>query len=404
MHSKKFKRLLYKHLNNSLSDKEMSELLENLSNDRFQKSFSEVFDEVLHDNTFSGLTNPDSKAYYFRQLMNAIKEKESLTSSDDTSTETTGRRRISFPSWLAVAASLAILIVCGSLWIIHATGPGRKIEGVVAQSVVNDIEPGGNKAVLTLGDGSIIVLDSARNGLLATQSSTNVVKLEDGRLAYSSSSNKPAEVVYNTITTPRGGEYQIMLPDSSKVWLNSQSSIRFPVSFTGGERHVEITGEAYFEVVKYNKMSFTVSVNEMTIKVLGTRFNIRAYRDENVTETTLVEGSVQVARGEARAILNPGQQASLDSTGQISVVNNVDINQVLAWKNGLFLFNSADIVTIMNQISRWYNVDIDYEGDLPNELFSGIVSRNSNISKVLIILEQAGIKFTFEDDKIKVFY
>ncbi|HQW45168.1 MAG TPA: FecR domain-containing protein, partial [Chitinophagaceae bacterium] len=268
----------------------------------------------------------------------------------------------------------------------------------------NDVAPGGNKAILTLADGSTIILDNAANGSLTEQGNTKVIKLDDGQLAYNTLNEKPTEIVYNTISTPRGGQYQLTLADGTKVWLNAASTLRFPATFSGNERKVELTGEGYFEVAKNAAMPFKVSVNNMTVEVLGTHFNINSYSDEASIKTTLLEGAVKVTNGDAVQMLSPSNQAQLTADGEIRLNRNVDIEDVVAWKNGIFNFSGTAIENIMRQISRWYDLDVSYEGAISKETFSGVVSRNSNLSQVLKIMEQAGVKFKIEGKKIIVMY
>ncbi len=258
------------------------------------------------------------------------------------------------------------------------------------------------RAVLTLDDGSTVVLDTAREGILASQANINIVKLADGQIGYSQAGKETSKILYNTISTPRGGEYSIILPDNSKVWLNAESSIRFPVSFTGTERKVEITGEVYFEVARDINKPFRVSTGNITVEVLGTSFNIRAYSDETTVTTTLVEGSVEIATAGTSRSLVPGQQARSDNSGVLAVEDGVDVDEIIAWKNGIFLFNSENIEEIMKQIGRWYDVKVVFEGEITDETFSGIVSRNGKVSAVLQLMEPYGIKFTVTEDMITV--
>ena len=263
------------------------------------------------------------------------------------------------------------------------------------------IVAGGNKAVLTLADGSNIVLDSTHNGTLTKQGNTKVVQVNMATLAYHSDTESSQQVVYNTLATPSGGQYQLILPDGSKVWLNAASSIHFPTVFKGNERHVTVTGEAYFEVAKNAAMPFTISVKDMEVKVLGTHFDIMAYDDESTMNTTLLEGSVKVSQGNLVRMLVPGQQSNIDKTGSIKVTDAA-VEEVMAWKNGWFQFNAHDIKTVMRQISRWYNVEVVYEGKIPPGHFTGLVSRNNDISQVLKIMQSAGVRFKIEGRKLIV--
>ena len=308
--------------------------------------------------------------------------------------------------WM-VAASVFIVFVAGLSYFYLSKNQIKEVRGNVAKNIVlkNDRLPGGNKAVLTLANGSSIVLDSAQNGTLAQQGNVKVVKLNDGKLVYQNDQNtNEFATQYNTITTPRGGQYQLVLVDGSKVWLNAASSIRFPTSFAGKERDVQITGEAYFEVTHNAEMPFHVKVNSMNVLVLGTHFNVNAYNDEKAIKTTLLEGSVKVSKGNKSVFITPGEQAQItDKTDEIEIKHNVDLEEIIAWKNGKFLFQDADIHSIMRQLERWYDITVSYRGNTTNEKFMGIISRNVNISQILNMLEKTGaIKFEIEGKNVIV--
>lgn len=268
----------------------------------------------------------------------------------------------------------------------------------------NDITPGKNKAILTLANGSKIVLDAARNGTLANQGNTVIHKEKDGEVVYdhiNSANNSVSDIAYNTISTPLGGQYQIILPDGSKVWLNAASSLKFPATFSGNERRVELVGEAYFEVAKNKEKPFKVSANNMQVEVLGTHFNIMAYRNENSTNTTLLEGSVKIIRGNESRTIKPGQQAKAGDNN-IQVLN-VNAEDAMAWKNGYFNFSHENIEVIMRKIARWYNIETVYEGPVTKEDFAGTISRYKNVSEVLHTLELTGlIHFRIEGRRITV--
>jgi transmembrane sensor len=237
------------------------------------------------------------------------------------------------------------------------------------------------------------------------QGQTQVSKKNDGLLAYQSNSTAPvSQVLYNTISTPRGGQFEVALPDGTKVWLNAASSLRFPTAFTGKERDVELTGEAYFEVAKNKDLPFHVTSAGQVIEVLGTHFNINAYTDEKSIKTTLFEGSVRVAKNLKSAMLKPGEQSivSNDDANTIRIADDVDADEVLAWKNGKFYFNDADVETVMRQVSRWYDVDIEYKGKSSADRFTGNFTRDLNLSKTLKLLEFTGINFKIEGRKIIV--
>lgn len=267
-----------------------------------------------------------------------------------------------------------------------------------------DAEPGQNKATLTLADGSKLELNSAKIGVLAKAGHMSVKKTKDGQLIYLIAPSKNADantpIAFNTISTPTGGQYQVILPDGTKVWLNAASSLKYPTLFKGGRRTVELTGEAYFEVTKNAAMPFYVKVNDMDVKVLGTHFNIMAYSNEPAVKTTLLEGSVQLSSGGVSNKLKPGQQGVLKN-GQITV-SDVNTEHAIAWKNGYFEFNRSGIHEIMNQLARWYDIEITYEGNIPDDEFVGKIERSAKLSQVLNILKLSKIHFVLENKKLTV--
>lgn len=295
------------------------------------------------------------------------------------------------------AACLLVLLGTGIAYYLLRSSSREQ----VAVADKTDALPGSNRAILTLANGNTVVLDSAANGTLAQQGAASVQKLNNGQLAYYNN-NKDNSIVYNTLSTPRGGQYQLTLPDGTGVWLNAASSIRYPTSFSGSERKVEITGEAYLEVAQMANKPFKVIVNnQLHVQVLGTSFNINAYQDEHAIRTTLLSGRIQVASPDGTPlVLKPGNQASLQS-GRLTV-GEADGEQVLAWKNGYFHFDRADIQTIMRQVARWYDVEIIYE-DIPQKKFSGTIPRDVNVSKVFKILELTGnVHFSIKGNKVTV--
>ena len=237
--------------------------------------------------------------------------------------------------------------------------------------------------------------------MLAWQGSTVITNLQTATLVYNSGTGNSVPV-YNTLSTPGGGQYKLVLPDSTKVWLNASSSIRFPSAFRGSERSVTVTGEAYFEVAKNAAMPFIVAVKGVQVRVLGTHFNIMAYDDESSLNTTLLEGSVKVMQGEQTSLLLPGQESKISREGNMVVVR-ADMDEVMAWKNGWFQFRSYDMKKVMRQISRWYNVEIAYEGIMPTRHFSGMVSRENSIGQVLRIMQAGGVGYRIAGRKITVY-
>jgi len=303
---------------------------------------------------------------------------------------------------IAVAASILGIIILSTFLLLTINRSGQVTKAETSDhKFKDDVAPGGNKATLTLADGSMIVLDDAKNGTLTQQGASKVIKL-DGKVLYDPASERTKKVVYNTIATPKGGQYQLELPDGSLVWLNASSSIHFPTSFTEKERKVEITGEAYFEVAKDASKPFIVAVNSSEVQVLGTHFNVNAYNDEEEVRTTLLEGSVKFVDGNNTSLLQPGQQSQLTKNGSVKVVSNVDVDEVMAWKNGLFSFENAGIETIMRQLSRWYDVGIEYKGKT-DDIFVAEMSRNIKLSDALKALELTGrVKFEIDGKKIVV--
>jgi transmembrane sensor len=307
-------------------------------------------------------------------------------------------------NWKRISAAAALLAVLAtSSYFFFFNKPKQEI-AQTQQTYKNDIAPGGNKAILTLSNGSKIILDSAHIGKLAKQGNTNIQKLDSGMLAYTTLMEKPTEVLYNTLSTPRGGQYQLTLADGSQVWLNSASSIKYPTAFSGNQRNVEITGEAYFEVTKDKNKPFSVTINDMNVEVLGTHFNVNGFNDESAIKTTLLEGAVKITKGTNAVLLNPGQQGILNAEGNLTKTNDVDLDKVMAWKNGWFEFDQTDLTTIMRQVSRWYDLDISYEGNLKDDKFGGRVNKNVPLSDILKSLEANGngVKFKLDGKKLLV--
>lgn len=304
----------------------------------------------------------------------------------------------------AIAATILIAFITAFLF----KNVQRPISPKI-QLVSRPIPPGGNKAILTLANGSKIELDDQKNGTIASQPGVTIVKNNTGKLiykiAYQSSAAYSGPVTYNSISTPRGGEYQVVLPDGTQVWLNSESSLTYPTRFSGRERKVKITGEAYFEVVHNKDIPFHVDADGQDIEDLGTRFNIKAYRDENVISTTLIEGSVKVSNliSNKSRLLVPGQQANTTAANGNIAVQVVNTEQVISWKNGYFLFDNMGIASIMKVISRWYNIDVQYNGIDQKETFGGTFSKYQNLSDLLRNLETLGhVHFVTKNRKIIV--
>ncbi len=298
------------------------------------------------------------------------------------------------------AAAILIFVLAGT-YLLYNRYHKQPLQVAQNKSFKTDIAPGGNKAILTLANGSKLILNNAKNGNISTQAGTSIIK-QDSLISYKAIAANSTEISYNTITIPKGGQYQLVLADGTKVWLNAASSLRFPTAFTGKNRTVELTGEAYFEVAKNKDKPFNVKTATQSVQVLGTHFNINAYDNEANIKTTLLEGSVKVYAANTNVMISPGQQSVLKSNGSFEIKRDLDMDEVVAWKNGTFQFNEADIQTVMRQISRWYDIDVEYKGKLPADLYRGKISRNVNVSQVLKILELSGINFTIEGRKIIV--
>jgi ferric-dicitrate binding protein FerR (iron transport regulator) len=264
------------------------------------------------------------------------------------------------------------------------------------------IKPGTTKATLTLSDGTVINLDDVANGIISQQGSILVAKSADGKLIYKVNSAPGQALIYNTISTPRGGEYQVVLPDGTHVWLNAASTLRFPSVFSAAERKVELTGEAYFEVAKHKNKPFKIDTRNMGIEVLGTHFNVNAYDDEAQIKTTLLEGSVRLHAGNNHQLLKPGQQARLGKQSDFSIAE-VNVEEAIAWKKGYFIFDNENIESIMRKVSRWYDVEVTYKGKVDQGRYGGTVSRFDSVEGVLKSLELTGsVHFRMEGRRIIV--
>ena len=356
-----------------------------------------------------------------------IWQKISAATSDDEITAVPlfvhPRPKYRYYYFIAAAVSVAVLMTIA--WFGFWMGNKHKQSKTpVATTTVNDVMPGGNKAVLTLSDGRKIILDNAANGTLVQDGNVVVNKTKDGELKYSASSlaTNHLPLAYNTLSTPVGGQFQLVLPDGSRVWLDAASTITYPTSFTANERLVSITGEAYFEVEKDAKRPFRVSVlptegsRGAVVEVLGTHFNVNAYESHETIQTTLVEGKVKVVNGEwsmvngqskklsntQSAILKPGQLAELSNSGEVKVKDDADVAAIIAWKNGDFLFHKVDIETLTKQIARWYGVEVSFPQGKPKYTISGKIKRDVPLSQVLRMMEDLEVKCVLKGKTLEV--
>lgn len=303
-------------------------------------------------------------------------------------------RRLSIWYKIAVAAIFAGLIISAGLVYTLRTTTKQQITSTTKRSANNsDVAPGKDRAVLTLSDGSHIDLDSLQNNV----SLHGFQKQNGNEVVFNTNTAK--EPTYNTLSTPQGGKYKVILPDGSTVWLNAASSLHFPTVFDEEKREVTLTGEAYFEIKENRNHPFVVKVKDMSVDVLGTHFNVNAYENERTINTTLLEGSVKVSQGGRLAYLKPGQQAIVNTSETIRV-NTADMEEVMAWKNDLFVFKGYDFDKVMRQLARWYDVAVEYKSAIPAGKYSGVVGRNNNISVVLKMLKTSGVSFKIENKKI----
>jgi len=308
--------------------------------------------------------------------------------------------------WYRIAAAASFLLLL-FVYLYHELTPDKppvlKTAKSNQQRYKNDIPPGGNKAMLTLADGSEVSLDDTKKGVLAKQGNAVINKDENGKIVYNEGGDRPNSSQDNSITTPKGGQYQVVLSDGTRVWLNAASSLKYPTSFSGKQRTVELTGEAYFEVAKNKEMPFHVKINNMEVEVLGTHFDIMAYPDEKTVNTTLLEGSVKIHRGDVHKSIVPGQQALCYTTTGAVDIQHADIDETMAWQKGYYVFKSENIKSIMRKIDRWYDVEIVYAGNADDKTFSGKISRFKNISEILQLLELTeDVKFKIEGRRITV--
>lgn len=299
-----------------------------------------------------------------------------------------------------VAAACVIVLLCGAAyWLINKQNKTTNEPGLTAQHTGADVLPGSNKATLILSNEQVIILDSAKLGHLAEQNGMHVINAGNS-LAYEGTTNK--EIVYNTLQTHNGEQYSLTLADGTRVWLNAASSIRFPVAFNGSERRVEITGEAYFEVMPDKSKPFIVYKGETSVRVLGTHFNVNSYEDEPSLQVTLLEGSVEVIHASSGMKIRPGQQAQV-TNDKLAVTDDADTDLVMAWKNGYTSFRQADLQMLMRQVARWYDVDIVFNGTIPqNRTFTADLTRNVPLSQLLKILEASDIHCKIEGRRLTI--
>jgi ferric-dicitrate binding protein FerR (iron transport regulator) len=389
MNRARFHILLQYFKENLISEEEWHELVAMIKTGRYD---NQLEDDILISLDSMGKKNnwtTDIEQKIWAGIQNEIK---------------TPSKSSNYKLWMAAAAILLMMLGAGIVF--FKSDHLQSIKAITAFKK-QDILPGGNKAILTLPNGDRVVLTDSTINQLANQTGSSIIKAANGILVYKANAlagnSETGEKVFSTISTPRGGQYQVILPDGTHVWLNAASSLTFPAAFKGKKRSVELSGEGYFEVAKNKEMPFIVHTENQEVEVLGTHFNINSYTDEASTKTTLLEGSVKVTTQGNQKVLTPGDQAQINkNTRQIKVMP-VSLEEAVAWKNGYFVFNDEKLESIMHRVSRWYDVDYEFEGKQGNLSFLGVIERTKNISSLLKVLESTGnVHFKIEGRKIIV--
>lgn len=384
MHQEEIKDLLRRYMDDQLSPEESEQFVQLLKKQQYTTDWEGIVEE---------LSGAYARHPFAREEWDPVLQKIIATGKDR---EQASKPRIrSLRRYWAAAAVILLLSTGAYIWTIRQNNTGTP-ETTAA------ITPGKSGAILTLADGSRVAVDSLGNGVIATQNGAQVL-LQNGQLSYNATSTAGTGIQYNTMTTPNGRQFSVRLPDGTNVWLNAASSIRYPTVFNGSERKVEITGEAYFDVIKNAQQPFRVIVNgKAEIAVLGTQFNVNAYEDVRSVNTTLIAGSVGVKETTGKnnyVVLEPGQQAEL-STG--IKVTTADVDKVMAWKNNLFNFEGISLQDAMHQLERWYDIDVVYENGIPDIKFFGEIDRNVNLGDLLQILSNAKLRFRIEGRKLVI--
>lgn len=378
-------KLLTDYVSNVIAPADYEELMDYIERSREDRELYHFMDQVWN-------SRPVTKS--FTALQSGLLYKNII--NDPRFSAPPVQKNIPFYKNRYYIAAAALLFICLSAGLLFFNNYTPKPQTQRDNLVQNNIAPGSNKATLTLEDGRKIILTDAINGRLANQAGVNISKTADGQLVYKISDQENKKLSYNSIETPRGGQYQVNLPDGTRIWMNSASVLKFPTSFAAqASRRVELSGEAYFEVAHDPKHPFRVKTAHQEVEVLGTHFNINSYTDEASTRTTLLQGRVKVNS----TLLKPGQESVL--TPNSILVKPADIETTMAWKNGYFLFKNEDLPGIMRKISRWYDVEIVYPESLADKHFEGSISRFKNVAEVLRKFELTGnIHFKIEGRRI----
>jgi len=384
MTSAELKYLLEQYIDNTISEEDFKRLWDTLSTDEYRDIWMSAFEDAIASGTGAHQSDP-RKAM---QALASIKEQIYAEKRSPIGVAWFNKKALKIAASFLIVASAAVLMLTTKT-------KTDDLPATTASKQVNDVKPATGKAILTLADGSVIDLENAGTGSIARQGNVQVVKSANGELQYKvleGDRRHAADVEFNTMSTPRGGQYQLLLPDGSKVWLNAASSITYPVMFSASERKVSITGEAYFEVAKDKTKPFRVVADNVNIEVLGTHFNVNAYKDDGPVKTTLVEGSVKIND----RLMKPGE-AYVDGK-----IFQTDVEKDVAWKNGVFNFNDQNLSQIMMQLSRWYDLEVVFPDGVPSRQYGGEIGRNLNLSQVLKGLETAGVHFELQGKRLIV--
>lgn len=389
-HADKFDTLVDRFISEQLTPEELPAFFAFLEEEGLQLRYAERIDADLLSEAWLGWSNEQQHERLYNDILKAGNIPVSKGSQ-----KTATRFLLSNTWWLRSAAAIFILLVGIAIYqFISKQQSPNTAQQQPPSKTIQDIPPGGNKAVLILEDQSVVSLDSLANGATILQGGMKIVKAANGEIHYAPSQNAEGDnaVISNTIKTPPGGQFTLTLADGTKVWLNAASSITYPTSFSDHRRNVSISGEVYFEVAKNKEKPFIVNVGtNNTVEVLGTHFNINSYSDEKTIKTTLLEGKVKVSEGYASVMLVPGQQSS-----GLTVHTGVDLDQVMAWKNGEFSFEGKTLQEVLRELARWYNLTIIYENDTPGIRLKGGMGKNLNLSQVIKGLESMGVKCRLE--------
>lgn len=398
MDNYRFHQLLEEYINGHLDKAEAKELLNLLDDPTMSQQLEQLVDKQLDEHLY----DQDVELPIIRQRIQKGLESNRYSGPKAGLYPVHGKHFIHRFRWAAAAIFLLLAGGIGLLQLHNQSLKQSSSAHVVAKHYKGDADPGHDGALLKLSNGRIIMVDTAKNGLIAMDGKVAVYK-QNGRIVYKGTSDA---IVYNEIMTGKGRQWSATLPDGSVAWLNAMSSIRYPLHFTGTERLVTLTGEGKFKVVHNKKIPFRVVVGGQVVEDIGTEFNINAYTDEKDIKTTIAEGSVSIrffakaAMGAGQEVrLKAGQQAETNNTGLIKVTNDVDIQKAMAWSNGLFSFDGETIETVMRQLARWYDVEVAYEGKASDTHFGGEISRNQTLAQVLKGLESMKVHFRIEEDK-----